>query len=234
MRIIDMNRWCFELGGGHPLLVAQGHAPAPTILQFPTALDVLKYLANDGTWQSEIQSGIDRRLKADSEVKSWHRQRDSLMHLCHFRKYKGKHYDVYHDAARGVVNETATVKQTLMANGLNHEISASKMVVPQGQLLFHGRADQALTATPIYPTFISTSLDPVVAICSALRRSGVRAANGNPLVYVLTVRHPLRAIWGNGGKPHEWEVLLQSGLKCQSPTVHQGSRFDVIEATVGI
>lgn len=234
MSIIDLTNWSFELGGGSSVLVAHGLAPPPNVLQFPTVLDLLKCLANDGTCQAEIQNSISRRLKADPEAKSWHRQRDYLKNLLHFPRYKGRDYDNYHDAARNLACGISTAQQTSMVNGLNSEIAKSKVIVPQGQLLFHGRADQALTATASYPTFISTSLDPVVAICSALRRAGDVTKSGHPTVYMLTTRDPLPAMWGNGGKPHEWEVLLQTNLSCRPETTHHGSRFDIVEATVGI
>ena len=234
MSIIDLTHWHFQLGRGTSVLVAHGLASPPTVLQFRTALDLLKHLANDETWQAEIQNSISRRLKADPEAKNWHRKRDFLKNLRHYPKYKGRYYDTYHEAARNLAYGTSTAQQTSMVNGLNSEIVASKVTVPQGQILFHGRADQALAATASYPTFISTSLDPVVAICSALRRAGVGAKSGHPTVYMLTTRDPLPAMWGNGGKPHEWEVLLGTNLSCQPATTHHGSRFDIAEATVGI
>jgi hypothetical protein len=234
MPIIDLNNWYFKLGGGHSVLVAHGLASPPSILKFPTAIELLKYLANDGIWQADIQNSINRRLKADPEAKSWHRQRDFLKNLLHFPRYKRRDYDTYHDAARKLACGTSTAQQTSMVNGLNSEIAASKVIVPQGQILFHGRADHALTATACYSTFISTSLDPVVAICSAQRRAGVGAKRTFPTVYMLTTQDPLPAIWGNGGKPYEWEVLLQTNLSCGLSTIHHGSRFNVIEATIGI
>jgi hypothetical protein len=233
MAVIDLTPWSFELRGTPPALTARGLASAPTHVQFPTSLDLLTYLASDTTWEPAIQGDIQRQLKADLEAKSWHRKRDFLHNLKHYPKYKDLLYNAYHDAARNVETNTATKKQTLMANGLNGEIAASRLAVAAGQILFHGRADLALTSTASYAAFISTSLDPVVAICSALRRGGIKAVNGRPTVYLLTIRDPLQALWGNGGKPHEWEVLLQSGLACRATKTHPGSRFDIVEATVG-
>ncbi|MBG6223436.1 MULTISPECIES: hypothetical protein [unclassified Janthinobacterium] len=46
-----------------------------------------------------------------------------------------------------------------------------------------------------YPSFVYTSLDPVVAMNSALRRAGMKQVNGPPVVYMLTLRDPLNAIW---------------------------------------
>jgi hypothetical protein len=234
MAIIDLTPWSFKFGGGSPALIACGLASTPTSFHFPTSLDLLTYLASDATWEPAIQGDIQRQLKADLEANSWHQKRDLLRNLKHYPKYKGQLHDAYHAAARHVETKTATKKQTLMANGLNCEIAASRLVVPLGQILFHGCADLALTSTASYTAFISTSLDPVVAICSALRRGGISAVNGHPTVYLLTVRYPLQALWGNGGKPHEWEVLLQSGLACRATSTHPGSRFDIVEATVGL
>jgi hypothetical protein len=233
MTSIDMTNWSFSFGGSNAAFVGTPHYSPPTVLAFPTTLDLLLHLAGNGTHQPEIQSGINRRLKADSATQAWHRQRAYLKDMSHFPKYKGRHYDAYHAAARAVASKGGTTKQQAMATGLNQEIAASKVIAPAGQQVLHGRSAPALHSGATYPSFISTSLDPVVAVNSAMRRAGVKQDNGRPVVYILTLRDPLNVVWGNGGKPHEWELLMETNLVCSHVKTHSGTRFDIVEATIG-
>src|SRR6185312_12924681 len=92
--------------------------------------------------------------------------------------------------------------------GLDAEIAASKIVLQPGQVLLHGRCDTDLVTKQPYPTYVSTTLNAVVACNSAFRRAGVDHVNGRPLVFVLTLRVPLPALWGQVGRSVEWELLL--------------------------
>jgi hypothetical protein len=232
-KIVDMTNLSFSFDGSPVALAGTNHYFPPTVLRFTNALDLLLYLAGNGAHKPEIQNAINRRLKEDSVVKVWHLQRTFLKDLKHFPKYKGAHYDTYHRAARSLATGTGTIKQQLMVDGLNREISASNVVAPIGQVVFHGRSDLAMHSLPSYPSFVSTSLDPIVAVNSALRRGGLNQVNGRPVVYILTLREPLHVIWGNGGKPHEWELLLQTNLMFSLVKMYSGTLFDIVQATAG-
>lgn len=233
MTHVDLTGWSFNIGGTPKVFDEAAHYFPPTILNFQAPLDLLLYLANNGVHQPEIQSSINRRLIADPIAQTWHKKRTYLKDMLHFPKYQKTYYDTYHMAARALASNTDSQKQRAMVVGLNQEISASKVIVPSGQILFHGRADLTLHSAPSYASFVSTSLDPVVAINSALRRGGVKQTNGRSVVYILTMLESLHALWGNCREPHEWELLLETNLSFQGAKVHSGNQFDIVEVGVG-
>ncbi len=118
-----------------------------------------------------------------------------------------------------------------MVNGLNSEVGASRVIVPAGQIVFHGRADLDLHAAPTYPSFVSTSLEPTVSIYHAVKR-GLKSKS-HLVIYLLVLTNPLPAIWGNGGIFEEWELLLKSDLACAHVQTHPGTYFDVVVANIG-
>ncbi len=229
---VDLNAWSFRFSNSSSMLEQLSTAKADTELTFSTAVDLLLHSANDGTDDARIQTRVHKRLRRDVVVKSWRNQQTLLKNLRHFPRYRGKAYDHYHEAARAGAAGRATPRQLALADGLKAEIDASRLIVPVGQILFHGRANQDLTATSDYPTFISTSLDPIVARNSAFRRAGLNQAYGRPVVFVLTLRIPLPALWGHVGRSCEWELLLPPSLGLRQTGIHSGGGFDVVEAEV--
>lgn len=235
MSHIDQSNWTFSIGESPILPFGQGTDMQTKPLAFSTSVELLRYLADgDNAHLSSIQNQIKERIESDSIARDWAGNRTLLKDLVHFPKYRKNSFDNYHDAARARVQEQATPKQLTLANGLDAEIKASRIAVPPSQIVFHGRADRALTDMPTYPSFISTSLDPVVAHLSALRRAGLNQKNGRPTVYVLTLDCTLPALWGQIGRSHENELLLQAMLKCEFKTEYVGKNFDVIEATIAL
>ena len=235
MTSVDMTNWSFSFGGSIAAFNGTPQNSSLTALNFTTVLDLLLHMAGNGAQLSniQIQNHINLRLKADPVAQAWRRQRTYLKNLSHFPKYKGRHYEAYHTAARAVALKGSTAKQQAMVMGLNQEISASKVIAPAGQLVLHGRAELSLHSGVTYPSFISTTLDPVVAVNSAIRRAGLNQVNGRPVVYILTLRSPLNVIWGNGKPPHEWELLMGTNLVCSHGKTHSGMQFDIVEATIG-
>jgi hypothetical protein len=159
----------------------------------------VRYLADHRDQWGPIQSGIGARLKTNTLAAEWKKARTYLKDLKHFPRYRGSKYDLYHAAARARWCSEATAKQLELANGLEAEIDSSQVILPSGQILFHGSANYDLTAVTPYPTFISTSLNPVVACNSALRRGGMNCKNGLPAVYILTLQCDLPALSGQAG-----------------------------------
>jgi hypothetical protein len=199
-----------------------------------SAVELLLALSANRIEAGDVQVRTWRALEQDPFAKEWHKQRTFLKDAKHFARYRGTAYDVYHSAARATASGMATAEQHASVAGLNNEIALSKLVIPIGQVLFHGRANDDLRVLRPYTSFISTSLDPVVAMNSSLRRGGINARSGRPTVHVLTLRDPLNALWGNTGRrPVEWEVLLQSGLRFACTRSHAGGNFDVVEGTLG-
>lgn len=229
--IIDLSNWEFQPTWSQRDRIL-GKPRRPT-LAFSTSIDLLRYLSDDDqgneTW---IQGCIDARIKADSIARAWKRMRTYLKDLDHFPKYRKSEYDRYHAAAQAQSRGVATSQELHLASGLEAEIDASKIMVPPGQVLFHGRADHDLSDLRPYPRFVSTSLNPIVARQSGFRRSGKDQVNGRPVVYVLALDCPLRALWGQTGASVEYELLLAPMLTIDVTDQYIGSAFDVVDAKV--
>jgi hypothetical protein len=203
-------------------------------INFASPFDLAKYLSDEDQdqfipLQGMIAKSIDRR----PETKAWKQARTLLKDLVHFPRYRSKNFDVYHAAARAVYGGKATAEQQALAEGLIAEIEASRVCVPIGQTLFHGRCNREVSNQAQYPTFLSTSLNPVVARQSAFRRAGENFKNGRPVVYVLSTRCILSALWGQAGGSVEYELLFPPLLKCSERSYHQGRKFDVVDAELG-
>jgi hypothetical protein len=233
MSIVNQDNWSFLLRNSSPPMHVLGTAKPRRTLSFSTAADLVRYLADeDQDDYVTIQAEIEERIKGDTVFKAWRKIRTRLKDLKHFPKYRKNRYDHYHAAARACAVGNSTQEQKALAQGLEAEIDASRIVVPAGQIVFHGRANREITTVAPYPTFISTSLNPVVARNSAFRRAGSKNQNGQPVVYVLTLRCPLPALWGQTGRSFEYELLLPSQLTSVPTNEYQGCNFDVVEAAV--
>lgn len=229
MTYVNLSNWNFEVGGN---LLGTPLQTLPTYHPYPSSLDVLIELSNSNQYLTPFQDQIRDRLRQDQTAKLWHKNRTLLKSLPHFRRYRGSDYEMYHKAARAIASGNATQKQFTLVNGLDNEISASNVIIPAGQIVFHGRCDNELHQLPgPFPSFISTSLDLACA------RSHIEPVNnrtlGSKSVYMLTLQNPLPAIWGGGGQLEEWELLFGTKLRCSITKIHTGILFDVIEATLG-
>jgi len=233
MSIVDQSNWKFVFNNSSPISDALGTSKPPTELIFSTSIELVRHIADDDYDDYvRIQGHIDKRIKADSVARAWKKARTYLKDLKHFPRYRKSGYHLYHDAARARQHGRATPKQQDLVNGLEAEINASRIFVSPRQILFHGRADRNLTTCAPYPSFISTSLNPVVARNSAFRRAGVNLANGIPTVYILTLGCSLPALWGQTGKSVEWEILLPPLLTNVVKGQYAGRNFDIVEAEV--
>lgn len=234
MPIVDLSNWHFSFGGSPRQLAGTTFYEAPETIEFGKPIELLRHLAEDGTRDSSFQSQIRARLKNDAVAKNWHRLRTKIGDTTHFKVYrKNPHYERYHAAAIAVANGPMSYDQKDLAQGLDDEITASRVIVPAGQVLFHGRGDLNLHMSLPYPSFVSTSLDPTVCVYHAVKRKLKKGTGATAVIYALTLREPLPAMWGNGGGLEEWELLLQSKLTCTVTARYTGRRFDTVEATIG-
>jgi hypothetical protein len=223
--LVDMNNWKFVFKSFSPVNIVP-----PRELTFATVYDLVHHLANEGQDDRiAIQMMIDRRLEADPSVMGLVKARSLLKDLKHFPRYRRKDYDKYHAVARLLAAGTASPSQKLLVEGLAEEIEKSKTIAAEGQILFHGRSDQEITSGSPYPSFISTTLNPIVACNSAFRRAYKRGA---ATFYVIKLQCDLPALWGHTGKSCEWEMLLPLGLQFEGKRSYKGSNFDVVEANV--
>ena len=206
--------------------------PRPQLFRPASAVDLVQYLADDD--QDEfvaIHGKIEKRLDLDPSVKKLAKVRSLLKNLKHFPRYRRNDFDTYHAAARSCATGTATLPQELLVRGLQDEINASRTIAAAGQILFHGRADQELTSGDPYPSFISTSLNPMVARNSAFRRA---YKGGIPTLYIITLQSNMPTLWGQTGKSCEYEMLLPLGLKCEQTRFYKGATFEVVEANAAL
>jgi len=231
MQTVDLTDWRFALGSD-PRLSGTPLEELPETFKFSSAIELLKYLAHDDTQQGAFQNRIRERLRADPIARKWHKLRTPIGATTHFRSYRrNPKYQTYHDAAAAIATGHAAAAQYELVQGLDAEIASSRVIVPAGQMFFHGRGNRELDALMPYHSFVSTSLDPTVSIYHAIKRqaqrTGVRAT-----IYALTLELPLPAMWGNGGGLNEWELLLQTRLACNFTRHHAQGRFDIIEASI--
>jgi hypothetical protein len=233
MSIIDMNNWSLHFGGNSSSqrgLSAGANTPA---IVFDTPLSLMRYLMNDDSNRNVVQNMVRQRLDSDPVADAWHEKRQLLRSIPYFRRWRLSKFESFHEAARAVAQNRNTVAQAKLVAGLNAEISKSQVVLPVGQVVFHGRCSSMAALNWNYSSFVSTSLDPIVAVNSALRRTQSGGVNRRPVVYILRVVAPVQVIWGNGGKLHEWELLMPTGLNFAVRSHYSGTFFDVMEADVG-
>ncbi|ENN88492.1 hypothetical protein RHSP_04794 [Rhizobium freirei PRF 81] len=233
MTTVSQENWHFRLSNSSQVERLLGTDKPDTILEFPSAGDLVKHLGNDDNDEyMRLHSPIDERLDADPVAQEWARLRTRLRDLKHFPRYRRKEFDRYHSAACAVSSGSADASQASMVSGLDEEIEKSRILVPAGQVLFHGRANDDLTNFQPYPTYISTSLHPIIARNSAFRRAGIENKNGQPRVFVLTLKLPLPALWGQAGQSCEYELLLPRNLFIEERARSSGTKYETIFADV--
>lgn len=191
--------------------------------------DLLTYLSEDIDRRGWLQRAIDGELSASPVVKRWNKLRTKFSELPHFTRYRRRDYDQYHAAARAKARNCATEEQIELVDGLTEEIDRSQVLLSKGQSLFHGRADPDLAAQVPYPSFISTSLNPIVAVNSSFRR---KCQGQEHCVYILTLEVDLPALWGHYRNSVEWELLLPPLLEVRETSRYQESHFTVVEALI--
>ncbi|WP_327212381.1 hypothetical protein U8Q06_27515 (plasmid) [Rhizobium beringeri] len=233
MTILSQDNWQFQLSNSSVVERLQGTTKPDTVLEFSNAGDLVRHLGSDQNDDFlRLHPKIDKRLDEDPVAQEWAKQRTLLKDLSHFPRYRSKEYDRYHAAARAVFSGTADSMQGDIVSGLDDEIENSSIAVPVDQILFHGRANDDLTSLQPYTTYVSTSLHPIIARNSAFRRAGVGNKDSQPRVFVLTLKIPLPALWGQIGQSCEYELLLPRNLVIQETRRHAGTKFETVFADV--
>ncbi|MEO9863722.1 MAG: hypothetical protein ABJZ83_05230 [Yoonia sp.] len=184
--------------------------------EFSTEWDLLLELSGPllddrGTFQNYISRALD-----DCPIcASWTKRRTPITEASHFTKYQETDYDLYHRSARSVLQnlKTTSALDGERYAGLCEEIAGSGVRVSKGQLLFHGRAIGKEGREFHETKFLSTSLDPVVAINSSLRRAFdperlEEDKNRSKEVLMIELEKDRLAIWGQYEGSFEREVLL--------------------------
>lgn len=231
--LVNQDNWKFARLTSSPLQVERGVNDLPQSLSFATSAELVRYLADDEEQDyGWLQSRVQERLAGDPAARNWRKARTLLKHLTHFPRYRKNEFDLYHRAARNCARKNASREEMEMVEGLDAEIDESRNVLEVNQVLFHGRADCEITSLSPYPTYVSTSLDPVVACNSALRRGGIDRVCGQPTVYILTLGCHLPSLWGHVGRSHEYELLLPRLLTTILTDKYYGRNLRVVEARI--
>jgi hypothetical protein len=203
-------------------------------LGFNTSEEFLKYLASTPEEQQPrgFHVQVDEMLSEDPFVKSLNKNRN-LSALKYFKRYRGIEHSKFHLAAFALGSEYVTEKQKNLVQGLDGEINSSKIVLPKGLVVFHGCQDSVLCDQPFCPTYISTTLHPVVAKNSAIRRARQLDPNGTPSVFILVLKKELPAIWGYTPRNKiEFELLLPRNLKICKTSNYEGENFELVFAEI--
>jgi hypothetical protein len=229
--IFDSNNWTFEFGWIHPNDRDEDGRCYTEKVTYTNAKDILIDIEHGERSDNEVQNKVQRQLNENDDLRVWERSQTKIQDAPNFEKYRGAKYDDYHQAARNLVNAVGTSEDHELAEGLISEINMSQTILPAGQVLFHGRADKELSNGNRYPAFVSTSLDPIVALNSAKRRA---SAGGTRTVYILKTSGELKALWGQAGDSFEFELLLPVGLMVEETgvTKSDGGDLKVVEANI--
>ena len=234
MTVVSMSNWAFEFSHDSHLEVALRTARPPEVFAFGSATELANHLASIPVDDyGRLQSAINGRLAADADVGALRKDRGLLGDLHHFRKYRARKFDRYHAAARAGASGGATSVQKRQIAGLDAEIAASKIILQPGQVLLHGRCDTDLVTKATLSDLRLDNAQRRSGLQQWVFRAGVDHVNGRPLVFVLTLRVPLPALWGQVGRSVEWELLLPRNVTWRETGRVKGNNFDVVEAEAG-
>jgi hypothetical protein len=226
--------WNFSFSTTTLIEEMQGIVRPDMLLEFNTNAEFLKYLAS--TPEEKHPRGfhvqVDQMLSEDPLVKLLNKKRN-ISSLKYFRQYRGFEHAKFHLAALALGSEYVTEKQKNLVQGLDREINSSKIVLPKGFVVFHGCQDGVLCDQLVCPTYISTTLHPVVAKNSAIRRARQLAPNGKPSVFMLVLKNELPALWGHTPRNKiEFELLLPRNLKVCKTSNYEGINFELVSAEI--
>lgn len=231
---VKAHEWNFRFSTTTLFEKMQGIVRPDMQLCFKTCEEFLKFLANTPEEQQPrgIHGKVDEMLSKDPFVKSLNKKRN-LSALKYFKKYRGNEHAKFHLAAFALSSEHVTEKQKNLVQGLDREINSSKIVLPKGLVVFHGCQDSVLCDQPYCPTYISTTLHPVVAKNSAIRRARQITPNGKPSVFILILKKELPAIWGHTSHNKiEFELLLPRNLKICKISSYEAKNFELVSAEI--
>jgi hypothetical protein len=230
--VIDLTDWVLTFGIPDPMLEHTNSKKTPKSYEYETGKDILIGTATiDSADRAPIQSNIQKRLKSDSSLSSWLSSRRPLSEAPLFADYQASDYDKFHSAARSLMNGDGLNDTNQIATELNLEIVNSGIIIPLGQTLFHGRCDAEPSNGRPYPAFVSTTIDPIVAYNSALRRAD---GEGTQTVYIFQTSCEISALLCHDDESFEFEILLPPGLILDVTSVTKSVHQDltIIEADI--
>jgi hypothetical protein len=210
----------------------------PEIFEFEDEWQLLKKLADDLLEdRGRFQSRISRDLDANPICSAWSDARGPQDPASHFRLYQETSYDEYHISAERVLGQSVqcSSEDERRFNGLVTEIQQSQISTPSGMIVFHGGASVISGPATSRTRFLSTSLDPVVAINSALRRAfDPTSLQEDPTltkqIYMFEIQGSLPLLWGHYDGSHEYEILFAPPMSFKVDLVEQVGRFKLIRA----
>ena len=185
-----------------------------------------------GRFQSRIQSD----LRENSICKSWANATAPISTLAHFTQYQQQSYPNYQKSAR--VFYDRSVGDISLFMGLSLEILHRGISVPSGCRVFHGCAASSKDQVEKCKRFLSTTLDPVVAINSAIRQSfgevGLEIDRSKTkYVFVIDLVDPKSAIWGQDDESVEFELLFAPPNKLCQIDAYTAGDFELLHFTLG-
>lgn len=211
-----------------------GPSPSQPFMSFATLRDIARHLSQSEQDLSFLSGKIAEQQAEDPVIQEWRRQRTPFNRVPHFRKYWTSRKDIYGDAAFAVRAGTATAQQVALVAALIDEIKDSQVTIDLGQTLFHGRQNPELSAVQPFPGFVLASFNPAAAAFAAA--NVMRAGKDRPsqgYLYILTLRRPLQALWGETRTMPDYRLLLPPSLTVVVTSSTAAPLFTVVEATIG-
>ena len=143
---MDQTNWSFQFRNSSFITEALGTSEPDRRLDFATATELVRYLAvDDQDDAGPIQSKVNQRIDGDLIANAWRKARTRLKDLKHFPKYrKNTTNSTTRDSHLHVGDRNAQGRNPLSRT----EIDKSHVVVPAGQIVFHGRANRENTGPP--------------------------------------------------------------------------------------
>lgn len=225
---IDLTNWRFLRRHDGASDHAMGTVREPDVFKFADGRELVRFLSEQEEYRVQFHQEIERRLENDPVTRSWKQSRTLLRHMPHFRRYRKNCYRSYQSASSAVSRGQPSEQQSELYHGLLGEISTSKTVLPIGQTLFHAAEDGFVGKCNPYPRFVSTTLNPIVA----MNHARPRTRQGRGEVFCFHVKARVPAIWGQAGNTHEWELLLPPHLTIIETMRERMAVFDFVTAEV--
>jgi hypothetical protein len=226
--------WEFRFNTTKLIEELNGTTRPDLILEFKNRTKFFEYLATTPFEEQPrgIHDNVDKLLLNGTAVKFFNKKRSNLTGLKYFRKYRGYDHSKFHLAALAADLNLKPIRKNNIILGLDLEIQSSKILLPKGFVVFHGCENEILSREEICSTYISTTLHPIVAMNSAIRRCGSDPKVNNRTVYILTFKNETLALWGHTRRSAEFELLLPRKLRVSKSQIYHGLNFDIIHADI--
>lgn len=208
---------------------------APGYARPPNAIEWLLQVAGQSP-EERARHGlaIDRQLRAHPSVVGWMRSRPTLRQAPHFARYRAGRHDRYDRAVSALGRGVATAADHALVTALSSEIARSPLILRPGQVLLCGEIDAVSLTLPRYDEFLWTTIHPIAAASRAEAGHRHDVAGTKPVVHVLYVERNLPALLGRTGLHGDWDLLLPRRLRIWVTATHEGQRYRVCEATLGL